>query len=84
MRGIGKNKTNWALTALLVIAFQYIAFMYVIPMTVGLDVLTVEYLQENSWIIGVTAVTTIILAWISAWFIKRNFFNAGKAAGGAY
>ena len=84
MRGIGKNKTNWFLTALLIIAFQYIAFTFVIPMAVGIDVLTLEYLNENSWIIGVVAVLSIVLAYICAHLIKRNFFNAGKVAGGVF
>ena len=81
MRGMGKGKTNWLLTALLIIAFQYIAFTFVIPMMLGIEMLTLEYLNENSWIIGVVAVVSILLAYICAYMIKRNFYGSGMKAG---
>jgi len=50
-------------------------------MALGLDVLTLEYLNENSWVIGVVAVVSIVLAYICAYLIKRNFYGAGMKAG---
>ena len=84
MRGMGKNKTNWLLTAILIVAFQYLAFTFVIPMMTGLEVLTIEYIQENSWIIGVTAVISIVLAYITAYIIKNQFYGAGIRAGRSF
>lgn len=81
MRGMGKEKTNWLLTALLIVAFQYIAYTFVMPMMLGLDVITLEYLNENSWVIGIVAVVSIVLAYFCAYMIKHDFYGAGLKAG---
>ena len=84
MRNFGKQKTNWLLTALLIIAFQYIAYTFALPMLLGLEVLTLEYLQSNSWVIGIVAVVSILLAYVCAYMIKSQFYGAGLKAGGGY
>ena len=50
-------------------------------MAVGIDVITLEYLNENAWVIGIVAVVSILLAYICSYMIKRNFYGDGMKAG---
>jgi membrane protein implicated in regulation of membrane protease activity len=75
MRGRTYRATNWILVGLLLIAWQYIILNYLIPLSIGLSLVD----EGNSLILALSTVLALLLAYVSAYFIKRTFTRDGIA-----
>jgi hypothetical protein len=77
MRGRTYKATNWIMIGLLMIAWQYIILTYIIPLSIGLNLIE----EGNSLILALSTIIALLLAYTSGYLIKRTFTRDGRKLG---